>query len=230
MKYLKQGLGKTVSILAVLSLSTFALSATAHDVDSKEKVEQTHDITGFDAISVAGIYKLEVEVGDDFSVFTSGKAKDVAHMKVYLKGSTLVLDQNEDGPKHIKMKRKNNNGITARITLPSLNAIDIAGIGTGEINGVDSDSFDIDIAGISDLEISGNCDRLEADMAGMGDLDAQDLECKDVNVDLAGMGQMKVYASDSVNADAAGMGQIEVYGNPKDVEKSKNFMASVKLK
>jgi len=67
-------------------------------------------------------------------------------------------------------------------------------------------------------------------MAGMGDLDAQDLECKDVNVDLAGMGQMKVYASDSVNADAAGMGQIEVYGNPKDVEKSKNFMASVKLK
>jgi len=154
-------------------------------------------------------------------------------MKVYLKGSTLVLAQDEDKKKHINWngrKNKNNSGIKATITLPSLRGLDITGIGAGEINGIKSDRLDIEVAGISDMELSGTCGSLDVDMAGLGELRAEDLKCDDVDVDLAGMGEISVYASKSVTADAAGMGNIEVYGNPEEVEKSKSFMASVKIK
>lgn len=220
--------GATAMILASTSISA------AHEVDDKKRVEETHDITGFDKIRVTGVYELEVEVGEEFSVFTSGKHKDVEGMKVYLKGSTLVLAQDEDRrDKTINLngrKNKNNSGIRAVITLPSLKGVDITGIGSGEITDIDSDRFEIEVAGISDMELSGKCGQLDVDMAGLGEIHAENLECDDVDVDLAGMGEISVYASDSVSADAAGMGSIEVYGNPKDVEKSKSFMASVKIK
>jgi len=80
------------------------------------------------------------------------------------------------------------------------------------------------------MELFGSCGTLDVDMAGLGEIRAEELECDNVDVDLAGMGEISVYASKSVSADAAGMGNIEVYGNPEDVEKSKSFMASVKIK
>ncbi|WP_026941413.1 head GIN domain-containing protein [Hellea balneolensis] len=223
---------KAASAIAILLASTSIVSA--HEVDDKDRIEETHDIIGFDKIRITGVYELEVQVGEDFSVFTSGKHKDVEGMKVYRKGKTLVLAQDEDRQdKSINLngrKNKNNSGIRAVISLPSLEGVDITGIGSGEIKGIDSKDFDIEVAGISDMELSGSCGQLDVDMAGLGELRAEDLECENVDVDLAGMGEISVYASESVSADAAGMGSIEVYGNPKDIEKSKSFMASVKIK
>lgn len=231
-KFFTSKLLKAAGATAIILTSTSL--ANAHEVDDKERVEETHDIKDFTKIRVTGVYELEVQVGEAFSVFTSGKHKDVDGMEVYLKGSTLVLAQDEDRRnKTINMngrKNKNNNGIRAVITLPSLEGLDITGIATGDITGVDSKRFEIEAAGISDVELSGTCGSLEVDMAGLGEIRAKDLKCEDVDVDLAGMGEISVYASKSVSADAAGMGSIEVYGDPKDVEKSKSFMASVKIK
>jgi hypothetical protein len=218
----------TASLSAALLLS--APLASAHEVDDKDHVKETHDLSGFSKIEVVGIYKLDVQVGGEFSVKTSGKAKDVEHMDIYVKNGTLVLGT-DDEKKSWKMGRKNNNhGIHAVITLPALNSLEVAGIATGEIAGIDSDRFDVDVAGISDLTLSGRCGTLEMDQAGIGKTDASELKCEDVNVDLAGMGELKVYASNSVDADAAGMGQIEVYGKPDKVSTDKTFMSSVKIK
>ena len=218
---------------ATAMLMTSTTLASAHEVDDKNRVEETHNITDFDKIRITGVYELDVQVGEDFSVFTSGKHKDVEGMKVYLKGSTLVLAQDEDKDKKINWngrKNRNNSGIRAVITMPSLKGLDITGIGAGEIKGIKANNLDVEVAGISDMELLGSCGSLDVDMAGIGELRAEDLKCENVDVDLAGMGEISVYASQSVEADAAGMGSIQVYGNPKDVEKSKNFLASVKIK
>ena len=66
-------------------------------------------------------------------------------------------------------------------------------------------------------------------MAGIGELNAKGLKCEDVSVDLAGMGEASVYASDRIDANAAGMGSISVYGSPDVVQKSSAFMSSVKI-
>ncbi len=204
--------------------------ATAHEIDQSDHVKETHDLSGFTEIEVAGIYKLDVQVGGEFSVKTSGKPKDVKHMEIYVKNGALVLGTDDEKKSWNMGRKNNNNGIHATITLPVLKAVEVAGIATGEITGIDSKRFEIDVAGISDLTFEGTCGTLEMDQAGIGKTDASGLKCEDVNVDLAGMGELKVYASESVDADAAGMGQIEVYGNPEDVRKSKTFMSSVKIK
>lgn len=222
------------SKLLAASLSAGLLMSTplaaAHEIDDSDYIKQTHDLSGFTDISIEGVFELDVQVGEGFSVKTSGRPEDVEHMDVYVKNGTLVL-ATDDKKKNWNLGKKNNNhGIRAMITLPSLEAVEVAGIATGKVSGIDAERFEIETAGISNVTYEGRCGQLEMEQAGLGQTDASELKCEDVNVDLAGMGELKVYASKSVDADAAGMGKIEVYGNPEDVRKSSNFMAKVKIK
>jgi len=210
------------SAMAVLMTAS---AASAHD--GKSEVEETYDLTGFDRITVEGVYILDVKVGGDFSVETSGSKKDMAKIEVYVEDGTLVLGK-KDGTS--KKMNNNNNGVHAVVTLPDLKGIEIAGVATGDVTNIDADKFELEFAGVGELELSGTCKDLEIDMAGIGELDAKDLKCEDVDVNLAGMGEATVYASERVNADAAGMGSIEVYGKPDVVQKSSAFMSSVKIR
>ena len=214
-------LGTASAMVVLLS----AVPSYAHETKVEEA--QTHELSGFDRITVAGVYHLDVEVGDSFSIETSGSAKDMAKTKIYVEDGVLVLGLKD---KQGKQRNQNNQGVNAVVTLPALVGVEIAGVVTGEIANMDAKRFELDFAGVGELELSGECNDLEVAMAGIGQLDAKHLKCGDVNVELAGMGEASVYAVDRVDAAAAGMGQIDVYGNPEVVQKSSAFMSSVKLR
>jgi hypothetical protein len=218
---MKTVLGAASAMALLLSAQT----ASAHDSKVKIEVEESYDLSGFDSITVTGVYHLDIQVGEDFSVETSGSKKEMAKIDVYVEDGTLVLGQKDE-----TRKNQNRNGVNAVVTLPSLNEIEIAGVATGEVTDIDSKSFEVSFAGVGELELSGSCKDLEVSMAGIGELDARDLKCEDVEVDLAGMGEATVYASERVDANAAGMGSINVYGKPGVVQKSSAFMSSVKIR
>jgi hypothetical protein len=211
----------TASAMAVLLT---APATFAHDV--KIETEETYDLKGFDTITVEGVYHLDVKVGDRFSVETSGTKKDMAKIRVYVEDGALVLGRKDKKG----LKNNNNHGVNAVVTLPRLKAMEIAGVVTGDVTGIDADTFELEFAGVGELELNGRCDDLVIDMAGIGELDAKGLKCGDVEVNLAGMGEATVYASDRVDANAAGMGQIDVYGNPDVVQKSSAFLSKVHIR
>ena len=231
MKLTKLKAASAISVLT-LSLMTTSISYAHPEHDDEEDkgphIEKSFDFTGFDKIEVVGVYNMDVEVGGDFSIETSGREKDMNKMDVYVEDGVLVLATDEN-KKRRGWRGNNNRGIDITITMPSLDGIEITGIGNGEINGINADDFDIEVAGIGAMELNGKCDTLNADYAGMGELNARGLKCNDVTVDMSGMGSASVYASDSVDADMSGMGSIDVYGNPKDVRKDKTFMSSVTI-
>jgi len=221
------------SMIVVAGAMGTTFAAQAHpeheDNNSKKQVEQDFDYRDFDKITVVGVYNMDVKVGESgYSIHTSGEERYMSNMNVYVEDGTLYLETNEEG-KHRSWKGKNNKGIDISITLPSLAGLEITGIGNGEIEGIDSDAFTIEVAGLGAMELSGRCGKLDADYAGMGDLDARDLKCEDVTIDMSGMGSASVFASESVDADMSGMGSIDVYGKPKKVKKDKGFMSSIDI-
>ena len=64
----------------------------------------------------------------------------------------------------------------------------------------------------------------------MGDLDAEELRCADVEVRVSGIGEARVYASESVDASVSGIGSISIYGSPSDVTKDKSVFADISVK
>ena len=221
----------SAAVLGLASVSTFyGQPAYAHgDEDSHDTshyVTETFDFTDFDKISITGVYELDVNVGAPFSIVLSGEASEMENIVVTRDGGTLELGQKK---KHKTYDRKNHKGIQAKISLPSLNALQIAGVGTGEINGVESDTFDLDIGGVGELKITGTCGDLNADVAGVGEINTRGLKCKTADVSLAGVGEMSAYASETVDVSAAGVGSVDIYGGPKNVSKSKGFLSKVKI-
>lgn len=221
----------SAAVLGLASFTTLSVqSAYAHgDEESQDKtdyVSETFDFADFDKISITGVYELDVEVGQPFSIVLSGRASEMKHIVVKRDGDTLELGQKK---KNKTYDRKNHKGIQAKISLPSLNALQIAGVGTGEIKGVESERFDLEIGGVGELKITGTCGTLEADVAGVGEINTKGLKCKTADVSLAGVGEMSAYASETVDVSAAGVGSVDIYGGPKNVSRSKGFLSKVKI-
>lgn len=215
------------AILAIATIATVPVTAMAHGKGSKDHIDETHNVSGFDKLEIGGVYELNVKVGDGFSVRTSGHEKEVADMKIEVDGDTLVVGHKKKMMRNFKGSK---NGIQIDITMPALNAIAIGGVAEGEFSGIDADQLDVQIGGVGGLQFSGKCKSLDIEVGGVGEVDARDLRCEYADVQLAGVGEIDLYASDSVDVQTAGVGEVNVYGKPKNVSKSKSFLSEVNIK
>lgn len=193
------------------------------DLESRDRGEDktiSVDAVDFDAISVAGVFEIDVTVGGDYSVTLSGKEGDLARTTAKVENGKLVLDtaERDEGGRRKLVKH----GVAAKISLPALSSIDASGVVDGDIRGISADTFTADVSGVGELELAGVCDAFDADVSGVGELDAEELKCRTVIVDVSGVGSASVYASESVEAELAGVGKIEVSGSPANVSKTQS--------
>jgi hypothetical protein len=184
------------------------------------------DLVGFDRIEVAGVYDLDVEVGPDFSVKLSGSEEEMQRVSARVEDGVLILERDDEH----KLKLRRKMGVDANVTLPALSGLSVSGVVDGEISGVNSEAFEIDISGVADVNVSGECGTLTAQVSGVGDLSAQGLKCRAVDVDVSGVGDADVYASEEVDATISGIGDIDIYGSPKSVKKDSGMFASITVK
>jgi len=194
--------------------------ADMEDRDRSNDVSRTVAASDFDRLNIAGVFELKTTVGEDYSVRLSGREEDLDRTIAEVRDGVLVLDtdhKNKDGKRRIIM-----HSISVVITVPALNGVDIAGVVDGDISGVDTEDFTIDVSGVAEVDFSGACGTLTADISGVGELDAEELQCRKVNVDVSGIGETRVYASESANAELNGIGRIHVYGSPAEISKSQS--------
>lgn len=206
---------------ALLSTLAPALApALAQDNETTKRL----DLRDFERIEISGVYELDVEVGPDFSIILEGDADELDRVKAEVRGGALKLSQKDD---RSFWRGRNRDGVEATITLPRLSGIDVSGVVDGAVRNIDADDFEIEISGVGDVEFDGRCKTLDASVSGVGDLDAERLECLVVDVSVSGVGDASVYASEEVDARVSGMGDIDVYGSPSRVSKSDSMFAEV---
>lgn len=219
-------LGFLIGLVLAAAIAATALKVAwgnLTDVSERDRgadVSRTVEVTDFDRINIAGVVELEATVGEDYSLTLSGRPDDLDRTRAEVEGGVLVLDtSHEEGRVGRKIIR---HGVTAKLTVPALSGVEAAGIVDGSVKGIAAGPFKVAISGVGDLELSGTCDNLDADVSGVGDLEAEDLKCRVVEVDVSGVGGASVYASERVDADIAGIGKIDIYGSPAEVSKSKS--------
>ncbi|GAB4520057.1 MAG: hypothetical protein Kow00133_06210 [Amphiplicatus sp.] len=206
--------------LASLAFLVLAGGAAAEDV------EKSYDFSGFDKIKIAGVYDLKVTVGPDYSVLLQGPADAMERVETKISGRVLVLDQRD---RRWGEKRRKSHNVTAYITMPSLTGLHMSGVVDGSVEGLKEDAFEVAISGVGEMSLFGECARLDAEVSGVGELDAKELICRDVRVVVSGVGEASVHASEAVDAVVSGMGDIRVYGSPKKVRKSGGMFADISI-
>lgn len=220
-----------MKVFTLISASAFALNvAGAAIAKDRDKIVETLDLRDFDRIEISGVYDLDVRVGNDFSIELSGTPEEMERVEASVINDVLHLDRSERKGKRRWRMGKNEHGVNAVITMPSLLSLDVSGVVDGSVSGIDAGEFEIDISGVGDMRLDGECGRLDADVSGVGDLEAEGLECRIVEVDVSGVGSASVYASEEVDAEVSGMGDIDVYGSPEKVRKQGSMFADVTIR
>lgn len=217
--------------LAIVGVTTIAYADQDKSDDRKShagKISQSYDLKDFDRIDVSGVYELDVRVGEKFSLELTATPDDLARAEIDVAGETLNLAMKKN--KRNWNKKKKETGIYARVTMPSLNGVEVSGVVDGAIAGVDAKEFDIYISGVGDLEFSGKCENLNAKISGVGDLEADELACNDVYVRVSGVGDASVFAKSSVDASVSGMGDIDVFGSPSKVTQNGGLFSDISIR
>lgn len=212
--------------VAATVLQSVAGGVVAHDRDRGDRISQDRDITGFTRIEVRGAIELELTAGKDHSISIRTRENRMEDVITELDGDTLVIDM-EDGRRNSWWDDAD---VEVTITMPMLAELEVLGAVDGEIYAVDSEELEIDVRGAAEVDIEGTCGTLTLDVKGAGDIDADRLKCKDVEVDVKGAGSASVFASESIDARVSGVASISVYGEPKDVRKHAGGLSSISIK
>jgi hypothetical protein len=201
--------------LLLLPLLSFAALA-AHGA------EQSRAVPPFNAISNSGPISIAIDVGPAQSVVASGNEKFLSAVK------TEVVD----GELRISIKDHSVSGSLGdpkiTITMPALTRFTMAGAGAATLTHMSGDALSVEYSGAGSLVADGKVKTLRLEIAGVGSIDTHKLLAETVNVDVGGVGNVKVYASDTLDARVGGVGSLTYYGNPHNVSKSAGGIGSIK--
>ena len=120
--------------------------------------------------------------------------------------------------------------VSVKISMPALEGLDISGVVDMDVQGIRAEALTVDVSGIGDVGLAGECGTLEVDLSGIADLDAGDLRCQAVDIDVSGLGDASVYASKAVDADVSGIGSVDVDGSPNLVRKDTHLFADIEIR
>ena len=195
---------KCAVIAALLSLAS--LSAMAAD--------QVRNVTPFKTVDARGPVSVVIEVGKPLGLRIEGDARFIERVTTEIVNGELRLGYKEKNNVNIK------DGDRVIVSVPELTAFRGEGAGLVKLNNVRTDAFDVNYRGAGSLQMTGQVNRLQLNVEGVGEVVARDLVAQDANVSFRGIGEVSVHAKNRLNASVQGMGSLVYYGNPRSLSKS----------
>jgi hypothetical protein len=196
---------------ALLSLALCACSSAFAVEGSGVESTQLRKVEPFERVRIEGSADAIVVVGETQQVAVIGDDNLLEHVSTRVtraNGGTLEIGMDSGSYRFKK-------GLRVEITVPRLTGASIAGSGDLDLLGIDSESFDVSIAGSGDVKGAGRTQRLAVEIAGSGDAALFSLAARSADVDIAGSGAVDVNVSDELDAQIMGSGSVRYRGEPR---------------
>lgn len=176
------------NIIGIIVALVLAFAGAAGALAQNEQVSEVRKVDDFSSIRIKSVANVEFTQGDKYSLRLEGKEKWVKLTTTEVKNGCLVIDFERGEKRSVK----NINGLKLYITAPTLEEVELTGVGSLEckeplklddftlrINGVGSaevadlacSRFTISLNGVGDAEVNVDCDYLKARMGGVGSLE-----------------------------------------------------------
>lgn len=203
------GLGAIAAVVAIAALAALVnLAADDGDTMRGSGVEVTdqRELAPFAAIELAGANTVTVRVGPAQAVAVTGDDNLVDNVSTTVRANSLLIDDRGGFDTEAPM--------SVTVSVPSLDALSLSGMGTVTVVGVTGPEFTADLSGTGTLVVSGSVDRLTATQSGFGTLELGGLAARDVIARLEGTGDVNVQATSTLDATLTGTGSIVYSGSP----------------
>lgn len=187
----------------------------------------SRDLSGFDRVDARGRWKIDIERGDAWDVVLTYSESAEDRIDVRVENRRLVLEEERRGWSWFG--RGGDETFEAAITMPTLEAIDLAGASELTLSGFNGEELAITVAGQTKIKGDGRYDELQLVVNGMGEVNLDDVVVNDANVVLSGMGEVTLNMNGGVLAGTvSGMGQLQYRGTVREENVVTSGFSSVK--
>lgn len=204
-----------LGIVLTLSTACTALIERAGDLKavagSGNVVSETRPVSGFSAVSLRGMGSVIIDQNGSESLQISADDNFLPYLKTEVRGDTLYIEASDDAEGVVFT---NVTDLTFRISAAALEAIELAGAGSIEVNDLDSETWRVTVPGAGSVTVSGRTDGQTVEMEGAGSYNAADLESKEATIRSSGAGTAVVRVSDKLDVTIDGFGNVQYIGDP----------------
>jgi len=193
-----------VLLMALSLLVSFSLMA--------QSGKKTYDLSGFNSIALGVSVDVHIMQGD-YKVAVTGPAKAIEQLEIATNKESLAIGTNKKA-KGMKWKSED---VDVFVTMPSIKNLSIGG--SGDI--IMEDAFEnqgdmnVSIGGSGDVKLQGSAKMVSINVAGNGDVDAENLKSASCEISIAGSGDVTIGPSKELDVSIAGNGDVKYKGEPK---------------
>jgi Putative auto-transporter adhesin, head GIN domain len=201
------------AVLAIAVLATVVLAFSLVSTTSlrAEVIEKPIAVGAFEEVHTTGAFDIVIAVGKPRKIIARGDADAVNRLRVDVDNGKLKLWQAYDTKRDYKQPAR----LKVTLNVEKLTSLKLTGAGDVSAYNIAAKKFALTMSGAGDVKLVGTCDSLTVFMSGAGDFDGDVLKCKTVSANVSGVGDMAIYASDSITGSVSGVGDLTIYGNPR---------------
>jgi len=204
-------------------------------------VTEERDVSGFDGVHLSGIGDLIISQGDEESLVIEADDNVIPLIEAFVSGGELTIQfkrgysfvPNTSMKFYLTVKELEKISLSGagRIIAESLDTDDlefeISGAGDIDFDGISAEEVEVYLSGAGDISLSGEVDRQDINLSGVGNYDGGDLESRICDVTVTGAGSATVNVSEELDANISGVGDINYIGSPS-VEQEISGLGEIK--
>lgn len=227
---------KIYLVISLLFIGSFALSACNLPFvnvvrGSGDLTIENREVSGFDSVQLDGAGRLVITQGESESLEIEAEDNIINELTSEVRGDTLVLGFREQSWRRSIIPTR---GITYTLSLIDLTEITfngagniemdsletptldltISGAGQVTIDALQADSLSVTIAGTGTIRMAGQVSSQTISIDGAGNYEAGDLETSSTKIDINGLGNGTVWATESLDITINGGGRLDYFGTP----------------
>ena len=167
-------------------------------------------VPSFSNVSLSGSGQVILEQTGTESLTVTTDDNLLPYIRTEVKGNTLEL-----GFKDLMTNLRPTHDIVFKLTVKTLEGLDISGSGRVDAKGLNPGPLTIGISGSGEVSAEGTVDDLGLTISGSGNYRGEHMRSKRATIGISGSGGALVAASEQLKADVSGSGSIEYVGDPQ---------------
>jgi hypothetical protein len=170
-------------------------------------ITEARQLAAFDSIDMRAVGDVEITLGGIQSVDIETDDNIIDHIITTVSNGELIItsDDNYDSV----------HGVIITVTMTDVDDLELSGVGSIEgQNDFTVDDLTLELDGVGSITVSGTVQILTAELEGVGSIDAEALTAAIATVDISGVGDCYVTATDELNATISGNGDVYYAGDP----------------
>ena len=191
--------------------TSFTTALPAPVIASRAAVAEDRPIDEFHRIQLFTVGSVAVRVGEPVSLRIEADDNVLPLITTVVRDGALRISAT--GRYQLRDSQ-----VRIELGTPTLDRVEIYGVGSIAATGVAGERFEVRIAGVGDVEASGAVRSVDTLMAGVGSARLFDLASEETSVWLTGVGSAEVNATRSLFARLFGVGNVVYSGNPAEID------------